>query len=66
MKRYYLYRQPILKSCTNGEVLHHKGDWVFEEQFDTEIEAYRYAEKCSKSDSWQVWKIEEVLIFTSL
>ena len=54
MKKYYLYRQPC------------KGDWFFEEQFDTEVEAYRYAEKCSKSDSWQVWKIEEVLIFTNL
>ena len=64
MKKYYLYRQPILKSVTNGAKLADKGDWYFDDEFDSYDDAYHQAElNASNSGSWKVWKIEEVLVF---
>ena len=63
MKKYYLYRQPILKSVTNGEKLANKGDWYFDDEFDSYEAAFDQAKENATKGSWKTWKIEEVLIF---
>lgn len=62
-KRFYLYRQPILNSTTNGEKLADKGDWYFDDDFDSYEDALAQAKKNAARGSWKVWKIEEVLDF---
>ena len=62
MKKYYLYRQPILNGTfTNGQ----KGDWHFDDEFGSYEAAVNQAKHNSKRGSWKVWKIEEVWDFTN-
>lgn len=59
MKKYYLYRQPILKNTANK-----RGDWYFDDEFETYEEAFKQAKINAEKNSWKVWKIEEVYDFT--
>jgi hypothetical protein len=41
-----------------------KGDWYFDDEFESYEIAYNQAMLNAKnSDSWKVWKIEEVCVF---
>ena len=39
MKIYYLYTQPILRGI-NGEKLHNRGEWYFNDEFSSYEDAY--------------------------
>jgi hypothetical protein len=56
-KRFWLYRKPCLPDTKDGE-------WIFDNKFDSYDKAWNYTWDASKSGSWKVWKIEEVLEFS--
>jgi len=58
MKKYWLYRQPLVAVVQNN-----KGVWWFDDQFDTREQAEAQMKENAERASWKVWKIEEVYIF---
>lgn len=58
MKKYYLYRLPILKKFEQTVK-----EWYFDDEFSTYEEAFNKAKANAKRSCWKVWKIEEVLDF---
>jgi hypothetical protein len=62
MKKYYLYRGPILNPI-NDLARQPKGHWSFDDEFDSYEAALNQAKLNAERASWKVWKIEEVWDF---
>jgi len=56
MKKYYLYRKPLQN---------YKGDWFFDDEFNSYDDAWTQARINARNASWKIWKIEEVWDFSS-
>lgn len=63
IKKYYLYRQPLVAGGDQKDLRGNNGTWWFDDEFTSHDAAIRQATANAKNGSWKVWKIEEVMVF---